>query len=109
MFGTASSPPPGLNVTCVGSLPVAYGEPETWVSMPADETEYTATVLLPVVAASNPPSGLNATVSALPATVNGEPETGVSAPPAATENTDTVPGPAFTSASRSPSGLNATH
>ena len=74
MLAVASSPPPGLNATDAGSLPVANGEPETGVSAPPDPTENTDTVLATLLAvASSPPPGLNATELGPLPVPNGEP------------------------------------
>ncbi len=72
-------------------MPVANGEPETWVSAPPEPTANTDTELpAALAAASNPPPGLNATETGSPPVANGEPVTWVSAPPEPTANTDTV-------------------
>ena len=90
-LAVASSPPPGLNATENGLLPVANGEPVTWLSAPSGPTENTDTVPSAKLAvASSPPPGLNATDAGSLPVANGEPVTWFSAPPGPTENTDTV-------------------
>ena len=65
---TASRLPFGLNSTPIGKLPVANGEPVTFVSAPPEETENSDSESpFEFVTARSAPSGLNATnVGAVP-------------------------------------------